>query len=119
MSTLPVIPPPIFQYSNEIADVELGTPGELVLDRNGVLLKQYLEYGGFTKGFRLAYDAWLERIVPLQIKTHVFYTKDGIISVDDVSYGKPYNDTAKNKPILPKQAREEEKTYTLTILVKW
>lgn len=114
-----VLPLPIFKGVNEITDVDLGTPGQLKLDTQGKLLREYLKYAGFTLPYRLAYDNWLQNILPLQIKTFVFNTKDGIISHVDVSYRSPYNDNTTNKPIYPKQVRENEGTYELKIFVKY
>jgi DNA-directed RNA polymerase subunit B' len=114
-----VIPLPIFQGIDKITDVELGTPGQLVLDEQGNLLIQYLKYAGFTLPYQMAYDNWLQNILPLQVKTFTYSVKNGIISVVEISYRSPYNDNTKEKPIYPKQARENESTYELTIMVKY
>jgi DNA-directed RNA polymerase beta subunit/intein/homing endonuclease len=114
-----ILPLPIFTGIDKITDVELGTPGQLLLDTQGELLIRYLKYAGFTMPYRKAYDNWLNNIMPLQIKTFTYNIKSGVISVDHVSYKSPYNDGTTNKPIYPKQMRINEGTYEVTIMVRY
>src|SRR5581483_5369753 len=119
LSTLP-LPPPYALEVAELSDDIDKVPGEIVLDKEGRLLKEYLTYRGFTNYLNESFDQAILRDIPGYICNMVISIPDTdrVITFDPKSfmYRKPTdeeNGQVKNR--YPQTCRDRSMTYDLTI----
>ena len=109
-----ILPPPLSYDIDSIDSQNFTDPGALHISPDGHLLRKYLTFSGFTRQFQRGYDKWLSDIFPTQIANYEFPVSTGVYRIEGIEYRGPYTDDG--VPVLPKTAREQGRTYEITVL---
>lgn len=111
-----IVPPPISIVTEPVDESNQNIPGEIVVDRDGKLLKKYFVYDGFTGDTIAAYDDWILRKLPMQINSRPVILNDGsLVKFTNVTAYKPTFKKLGSKvsiDLTPRIARENMYTYS-------
>ena len=116
LNQVPVLPP-LERKRELLEDVDLTIPGEIVIDKSGKLLLEYLDHTGVIGSLIETYDNWTQFVLPKQIKSRTFNIKEGVVSFDRISIEPPsISSIGKNSdPLLPVDARNYGYTYSFNL----
>src|SRR3990167_7701980 len=113
-----IFPTPMEKVS-ELLDNAPVFPGEIKLDVDGKLLKQYLTYTHFAKFLVDIYDDWIRERLPQQITYFVVeLPRNKRARFENIQVIPPrYAVGGKNHPLFPQKARSDNLTYSIEFLV--
>lgn len=132
-----ILPPPMVQITEPLNNDNAAIPGvtfraigskytdpknpsEIIVDKEGKLLKSYLGFTNFTKSLIDIYDDWIRNRLSSQITAYQVEMNNGYrLVITDVFFTKPkYDSGNKSYPLLPAWARGNGRTYGLPITVR-
>jgi DNA-directed RNA polymerase II subunit RPB2 len=117
-----ILPYPLNFAEDFIENLPDDLMGNITLDSEGKLLKQYIEFKNFAGFIIDSYDAWLTNTLPRQIAEFKYQGIDGSTFAFEFNrYESPkiYSTNAQPKALLPQMCRLNELTYNLTIYVDY
>lgn len=118
MNNLP-LPEPIVRVTHAIDYAPDEVPGEIKVDKEGKLLKSYLQYSGFSKFLIEGFNHWTDVILPQQVSSFTIPVNENIHVrfSPNVRLNPPTRPTERAEPIYPKQARDSAMTYSADLYV--
>jgi DNA-directed RNA polymerase beta subunit len=117
-----ILPYPLNFAEDFVENLPDDLLGNIKLDAEGRLLKQYIEFRNFASFITESYDAWLTNTLPRQIAEFKYMGADGSMFAFEFNrYESPkyYTTDRDPKALLPQVCRLNELTYNLTIYVDY
>lgn len=110
-----VIPTPMKEEVEYLDDIEPYIPGQIQVDEQGRLYKKYIRYEGFLNYLSAAFDNWISKIIPRQLRTRAIPVGDrGIVYFDNSFLERPMLSVSGQnpQPMWPKIARDRGLDYS-------